>query len=136
MTARSATFEILGQPRPQGSMRSWRTKFGKIVTTHANAAVLMPWRQEIAAVAKRAWDGGPSALPISVTFVFNMKKPKSAKKSVVWPVTRPDADRLCRAVFDAMTGVCYHDDSQVVHVCATKVYADTPSAIITVKEME
>ena len=116
-------------------MRGWRTKSGKFVTVHSNADVLMPWRQAIAAVAATCWPGEPTVLPVSLTIIFHMRKPKSARKAATWPITRPDVDKLARAVLDAIDGVCYGDDSQVVYICAVKEYAATPKAIITVKEM-
>lgn len=38
------------------------------------------------------------------------------------PPVRPDLDKLARAVGDALTGVCYRDDAQVVNLCAAKYY--------------
>lgn len=41
------------------------------------------------------------------------------------PSVRPDLDKLCRAVLDALTDAgIWHDDSQVCSLSAIKVYAD------------
>ena len=37
----------------------------------------------------------------------------------------PDLDKLVRAVLDALTGVCYKDDSQVVYIETEKVWDKT-----------
>jgi crossover junction endodeoxyribonuclease RusA len=37
---------------------------------------------------------------------------------------KPDLDKLCRAVLDALTGILYLDDAQVVALAASKRYAD------------
>ncbi|MCR4339570.1 MAG: RusA family crossover junction endodeoxyribonuclease [Gemmatimonadaceae bacterium] len=42
-----------------------------------------------------------------------------------WPTTKPDADKLTRALLDALTGVAYVDDSQVVHLGIRKEWALT-----------
>jgi Holliday junction resolvase RusA-like endonuclease len=39
-----------------------------------------------------------------------------------WPCSRPDATKLLRAVEDALTGVVWRDDGQVVVQTARKVY--------------
>jgi crossover junction endodeoxyribonuclease RusA len=39
-------------------------------------------------------------------------------------VGSPDIDKVCRAVLDALTGILYRDDAQVVALSAVKTYAD------------
>jgi Holliday junction resolvase RusA-like endonuclease len=43
----------------------------------------------------------------------------------VRPAHAPDIDKLLRAVMDALTGIAYADDSQVIEVMVSKVYGDT-----------
>jgi crossover junction endodeoxyribonuclease RusA len=55
-----------------------------------------------------------------------------------WPAGKPDVDKLVRTVLDALTGVSYADDSQVVRVVGRKVYASRgadgiPLAGVTVR---
>ncbi|MDP5184783.1 RusA family crossover junction endodeoxyribonuclease [Blastococcus sp. BMG 814] len=68
--------------------------------------------------------------PVSVSVVFTFDPPKSAPKSRrCWPVTRSsgDLDKLCRAVFDALTDAgVWRDDSQVVRLAASKVHVGDP----------
>lgn len=35
-------------------------------------------------------------------------------------VQKPDLDKLLRALNDGLTGIAFHDDSQVVYIKATK----------------
>ena len=51
-------------------------------------------------------------IPLSVTIAF-VKKGKLTGK--------PDIDNCAKAVLDALKGVCYHDDSQIVHLTAGKI---------------
>jgi Holliday junction resolvase RusA-like endonuclease len=53
------------------------------------------------------------------------------------PIVPPDLDKLIRGVGDALTGVLYDDDSQVIRCLAWKTYADTrlPGAFIRVNEL-
>ncbi len=52
-----------------------------------------------------------------------------------WHTSRPDADNILKAIKDALTGVCWHDDSQVCDVRLLKLYGDVPKMIITVREL-
>jgi len=40
------------------------------------------------------------------------------------PATRPDIDKLSRAVLDALTGIVFSDDAQVADLQAHKFFAD------------
>jgi Holliday junction resolvase RusA-like endonuclease len=61
------------------------------------------------------------ALEVQFTFI----KPPSVSKHRTQMVVRPDADKLVRACLDALTGVLWEDDSQVVEISARKVYGPT-----------
>lgn len=51
------------------------------------------------------------------------------------PATRPpDLDKLTRAVLDALTGIVWVDDRQVVALHSTKVQGATPGVDVTVTE--
>lgn len=110
---------IYGRPAPQGSKRH----LGNGIMVESSKAV-KPWRVDVAWAAREAFltplDG---AVRLELGFV--MPRPKSApKKSTPAAVKRPDLDKLVRAVMDAITGVVVVDDSQVVHLVATKRIAE------------
>jgi Holliday junction resolvase RusA-like endonuclease len=50
------------------------------------------------------------------------------------PAHMPDIDKLLRAVMDALTGIAYADDSQVIECMVSKVYGE--STFIEVSEDE
>lgn len=59
--------------------------------------------------------------PVSMTLLFTLYRPASAPKNRTPPATKkPDLDKMTRAIFDALTGICFHDDSQVVTLTASK----------------
>lgn len=130
-------FQVRGLPVPQGSTRTWIVN-GKPVTTSA-AKGLSGWRRLVADVAQgcappELWEG-----PVSVLLAFDLPKPKSVPRTKItpasWPAKRPDLDKLCRAVLDAITHVIIADDSQVVSLYATKEYG-TPGVTIEVRKMD
>lgn len=69
--------------------------------------------------------------------------PKSTPKKLrnemllgyVRPVVKPDADNLLKTIADALNGVCYSDDSQIVEVTLNKWYAEEPKAEILIREV-
>lgn len=97
---------------------------GKPRITSDNAK-LKPWRQQITDTVFVESGGipysgnGKEAIALSLDFFF--AKPPSAKKRTNVTV-RPDVDKLIRACLDAMTGIVYQDDAQVVDVTARKHY--------------
>jgi len=50
------------------------------------------------------------------------------------PIKKPDASNVLKSVEDAMNGVVYKDDSQIVNIHVTKVYSSVPGVDICVKE--
>jgi Holliday junction resolvase RusA-like endonuclease len=48
---------------------------------------------------------------------------------------KPDLDKLLRALKDALKGVIYRDDSQVVRVVTSKDYSPAPGVIVTVRQL-
>jgi Holliday junction resolvase RusA-like endonuclease len=49
--------------------------------------------------------------------------------------SRPDADKLARAICDAMSGVVYRDDAQIARLIVEKHYG-TPGAHIVVETID
>lgn len=118
-------FTVWGHPEPQGSTKAFIPKgWNRAVITSDNKKV-KPWRQQIAGTAidtpgmvlwKREQGG------VNMTLVFVLARPASLKKSWTVANKKPDMDKLQRAVFDALTGIAYEDDSQIVAVHAVKAY--------------
>lgn len=120
-------FLIPGQPVPQGSMR--HVGNGRIVSKNPQ---LKKWREKIAGVV-RDQVGSPNYLdPVSVTAIFYVQKPKSARRT--HPTVPPDLDKLQRAIGDALSIDCDYlkDDAQIVEWHSSKVYGD-PGVLIRIK---
>lgn len=75
--------------------------------------------------------------PISVRAVFIIAKPKSAKRRE-HPVVKPDLDNYLKTL-DALNGIVWKDDSQIVEISGQKIYAFDdagPRTAIVVKELK
>lgn len=140
-------FVVYGEPKTAGSRQPAPIKVdGKIVgmrtvesgEQHVREAKAA-WRQDVRAVALDACDAAGWQItdnPLEVTFVMIRKRPsahlttgRAAGLVKDWardlrPTTRPDALKLARAVEDALTGIVWADDSQIVDERLHKVFGD------------
>lgn len=66
---------------------------------------------------------------------WSLSKKKNAAYGVLKPIGRPDADNCIKAVQDAMNGIVYKDDSQIVELIGGKHYSYEPRVEVTVKTM-
>ena len=56
-----------------------------------------------------------SSAPIALELVFFLPRPKNADPKAKWPsMCKPDNSNVRKAIEDAMTGVVYEDDRQIV----------------------
>lgn len=84
-------------------------------------AKLRKWRRTVRATCMAA-GVKPIPGPIELELEFWIPRPKSVKRES--PIVRgSDLDKLARAILDAIDGVAYDDDAQVVALRATKRYA-------------
>lgn len=85
---------------------------------------LKAWMQTIELVAGRVHHGEPVDAPVVVEAVFYMPRPKRPRWAL--PATKPDTDKLQRAVGDGLerAGVL-KNDSRIVAWASRKAYADT-----------
>ncbi|MDI9559696.1 MAG: RusA family crossover junction endodeoxyribonuclease, partial [Pseudomonadota bacterium] len=64
---------------------------------------------------------------------FIFARPKTLPKKVVDHTKKPDLDNLLKALKDAMTGIVWHDDAQIVSLSARKDYGDVPGIKMVVR---
>lgn len=136
------SFFVAGLPRPKGSLRGFAFRKGArlgVRMTEGNADTVKPWMSSIAWAAREAGARVPSAGPLGVSVTFVLPRPKShsgaqgVKASAPpYPAGKPDVDKLVRAVLDALTGIVWLDDSQVVWLKAEKAYGPEPGASVLV----
>jgi crossover junction endodeoxyribonuclease RusA len=139
-------FTVNGTPAAQGSKRAFVIG-GKAVMVDADKK-LKPWRQAVTDAAAAARGDDPLFMgPVRVRVRFVFPRPKShygtgrnaevlKNSAPAYVATRPDVDKLLRAVFDALTGVVFKDDSQVAVAESVKAYGAHSMAIIEVTPLE
>jgi Holliday junction resolvase RusA-like endonuclease len=57
---------------------------------------------------------------------MSKKKQELAKAGILRPTVKPDWDNLAKLVCDAMNGIFYKDDNQIVCCIVNKYYSDIP----------
>lgn len=154
-TASSCVFFAAGHPRPGGSKKAfpmWRgsgpnRQFVRSLIVDASGKNGKTWRNIVAWEAKGAMAGRqPMPGPLRAEFEFLMPRPKShllrgkVRNGAPWhPIGKPDALKLARSVEDALTGIVWLDDSQVVSESILKRFAndnETPGVIVSVSHLD
>jgi len=127
---RPVTFTVFGTPAPAGSKRGfYNAPAGRVIVTDANQKA-RPWKAQVADKAAETMNGRPLLEgPLLFDVVFWMPRPKGhigakgVKPSAPpAPTVKPDLLKLARAVEDALTGVVWRDDAQIVTEVLQKAY--------------
>lgn len=69
------------------------------------------------------------AIPKSAT----KKKRAAMLANIIRPTKKPDYDNISKIIGDALNGVAYKDDSQIVSATIHKYYSDNPRVELSVK---
>ncbi|HEU5026624.1 MAG TPA: RusA family crossover junction endodeoxyribonuclease [Spirillospora sp.] len=127
---------VVGRPITQGSLRTVNRR-----TFHDNDGDLMPWRALIAWHIRQEMVASgltePLEGPLTLAATFTIARPPSVPKSRWAPSVKPDLDKLCRGLGDAIGAsglIC--QDSQFVTIQASKVYGTPPGVTFTVAPAE
>lgn len=122
---------VHGIPAPQGSKR--HVGNGRMIESSAK---VKPWRE---AVKWAVIDQGPARMAtgaVVVDVTFYLPRPQGhygtgrnactlRPSAPEYPAVKPDIDKLLRSTLDGLGDVgVWADDSRVVHVRASKAYAD------------
>lgn len=82
-------------------------------------------------------------VPLQADIIAYFPIPKSTSKkkreamlnNEIYHTKKPDADNITKCILDALNGIAYYDDSQVVYVRCKKNYSDEPRAEIIIREI-
>lgn len=142
-------FFALGIPATAGSKKAfplWKgkgadRKFIRSIVVDSSGDRGKVWRLIVRDAAQAVLPPEAPLLdgPLQVEITFLMPRPKShtGKRGIkpgapAFPTTKPDVLKLARAVEDALTGVVWHDDAQIVEEFLAKRYSDRPGAMVKI----
>jgi Holliday junction resolvase RusA-like endonuclease len=127
-------FTVAGRPVPWARTRTnGRRRFTPAKQRDHAAAVAAAAEayRRAARLPVPVWTVAP--LHVHVSFRYQVPKRGAAGAAVGDPRPgRPDIDNLLKLVLDALNGVVWADDAQVVSITATKVYAAQPGTYVRV----
>jgi len=131
------TFTIPGVPQGKGRART--TKRG-ITYTPEKTVLYENWIKMcyIEQVNKQLGEG-----QIGIRVFMYYPIPKSATKgkrlamehNIVRPTKKPDCDNVLKAIADALNGIAYKDDSQIVSVFIAKLYDKEPRVEVEMESL-
>ena len=142
------TFFVPGVPVPKGTAKAYVNKHtGRAQVVQDNREKQKPWASAITLTAIERGVKWWTLYPVKVDLVFAMPRLKShfgtgKNATSIKPnaplehTSKPDLDKLIRCVMDALTGVAWHDDSQVFEVHAKKIYSSNPGVQITLDPLK
>jgi len=134
-------FIIPGQPTPQGRPRAVKNK-GKVIMYDPKES--KDYKQYVGLVArqhapKKLYEGNLKA----VIKIYRQIPKSTTKKDralflagIKRPVTKPDTSNYIKGIEDALNGIIYKDDSQIVDLQASKFYSDNPRVEIRITELD
>lgn len=134
------SFTVLGHPTGKGRPRACRRG--------AHIGLYTPAKTEEAERSLLAQSlpykpaqplGGPLSVSIellcAVPKSWSKRKRNDALYGYIHPTGKPDVDNAAKLVLDALNGVFYVDDKQVVELSVSKRYDDTPSTVISIRQL-
>lgn len=136
------SFFVPGIPATQGSKRAFNRKDGGTPIVVESCKGNKDWRGDVKRFAVDAYNGPPIKGPVHLSITFQLPRPKShfGKRGLrpgapMNHTIKPDLTKMLRAVEDALKGILWADDCQVVKQVVGKVYtSDRPGAQVCVME--
>jgi len=134
-------FVVYGNPVGKGRPRATsRGGFVRMYTDEKTEAYESAVADE-ARIAMREWQAFDTPMQLQLSAYYPIPKSWSKKKrqmamdGEIHPQVKPDLDNVMKAVLDAMNGVVYVDDSQVINMVATKRYSSDPRVEVYLHEV-
>lgn len=93
---------------------------------------IVAWHAKAAMAGKPLYEG---ALIVTLYYGIPIPKnlePRIKRGEIIYPTKRPDMDNYEKSVLDAMNGIVYKDDAQIVATFHKKRYTRNPRVVISV----
>lgn len=135
-------FTIPGEPQGKARGRTFiHNHTGKATTLTPEKTVL--YENLIKTMFMQTKKGLPieQGIPIQIRIVAHYGIPASKNKATkaamadgkIRPTKKPDADNVLKVVADALNGLAYCDDTQIVDAIVSKWYSDNPRVEVWIR---
>jgi Holliday junction resolvase RusA-like endonuclease len=134
-------FEIPGNPIAKGRARAF--KRGNYIA-HYTPEKTANYENLVKLAAMDSMQGKQlieCPVKLVVKLFFNIPASWSKKKKfcaingLIRPAVKPDLDNCSKILCDALNGIVWHDDKQVVELIVTKHYSDKPCAQVSIMKI-
>jgi Holliday junction resolvase RusA-like endonuclease len=127
---------------PVGKQRARYAKRGNFVQTYTPDKTRNYESLIKEAAIEAMGSSEPLETPVTLYLYIRAPIPKSLPKKRIEaclnglekPIKKPDASNVLKSVEDAMNGVVYKDDSQIVNIHVSKVYSSVSGVDVCIKE--
>jgi Holliday junction resolvase RusA-like endonuclease len=135
------TYSVPGEPRGKGRPKFARR--GNFVKTYTDAKTAS-YEDQIRFYALKAMGDSKAiqgAVRVLISICMAVPKSYSQKRREAClngsdkPLKKPDWDNVAKSICDAMNGIVYGDDTQIVEAHVTKKYAEQSKVIVLVQEV-
>lgn len=129
-------FEIMGEPVGKGRPKfSSRGGFARAYTPKKT----IDYEKKV----KESYTGEKfeGALRVEITAFFPVPKSTSKKNRAkmlsdeIKCTKKPDIDNIAKIILDALNGVAYEDDKQVISLEVNKMYGEVPKVAVSLQEL-
>ena len=115
---------------------------GSFVQTY-DPAKCRDYKTNIRHLAAKCYKGKLLEKAIEVKILVYRHAPKSLNKTkmamalegALRPTTKPDIENLSKGILDALNGIIWRDDAQIVRLEVEKWYSDSPRAEVLIWEI-
>ena len=139
---------IPGSPRPQGRPRT------RIVTPHGRKPVATIYEDgkdkrakvHIQSNVRKDAPAQPLIGPLKVVIYYTMQRPLNEygtgrnagqlkTTAAQFHIKKPDVDNMAKLTIDALTGIFWHDDSQICDLRVIKDYGKNPKTVVQILQI-
>lgn len=132
-------FTVPGQPVPQGRPRFTTKPFVRTYDPPKSAK----YKRKVKRFAEKVAPDKPLQGELYAEVLiyketlksFSKIKKAAAEARTLRPTTKPDVDNYAKGILDAVKGIIWEDDGQVVDLVTRKFYSEIPRAEITIREI-
>ncbi|NCE98428.1 RusA family crossover junction endodeoxyribonuclease [Emergencia sp. 1XD21-10] len=138
--------EFVIEGKPQGKARArtfYNPKLGRSQSVTPEKTVLYEnyIKQCFLEQAEERWfDKEPLKMDIIAFFEIPKSMSQKDRKKIeagdLFPTKKPDADNIAKVICDALNGIAYSDDTQVIRLNICKVYTDfEPRVVVRIERI-
>ena len=135
-------FTVLGEPRGKGRPRTRQANGETWHYTPQSTREYENWIRDQYAIQCRGAEIIPkgTAIMMQIDCVYGVPESVSKKRgkmmlsNLIMPTKKPDADNVLKVVADALNGLAYHDDAQIVSATVRKMYGIEPMIKVWISE--